>query len=81
MMTADNTTAQANPQTSQPNPALAQFAAFVGEWQWQAAVGGQPIGRGRTVFAWLERGAFLVEHSDAEQAEFPSSTAIIGRSE
>lgn len=41
------------------------------------------MGRGRTVFAWLEGGAFLtqrsdIQRSDAAQAEFPSTTAIIG---
>jgi hypothetical protein len=35
----------------------------------QPSVGGQPIGRGRTVFQWLEGGAFLVQHADAEPIE------------
>ena len=78
MMTDDTTNAQSSPQAPQPNPALVRLAAFVGEWEWEASVGGQPIGRGRTVFEWLEGGAFLVEHSDAEQAEFPNGTTIIG---
>ncbi len=30
------------------------------------------------MFEWLEGGAFLVVHSDSEQAEFPTSTMIIG---
>jgi hypothetical protein len=60
------------------NPVLARLEAFVGTWQWEAVVGGQPIGRGPTVLAWQEGGAFLVEHAGAEQPEFPSSTAIIG---
>ena len=59
------------------NPVLLRLSAFVGEWQWEASVGGQPIGRGPTVFEWLEGGAFLVEHSDAERAEFPRATTII----
>ena len=78
MMADDHTNAQGNPQTPQPNPALLRLAPFVGEWEWEAAVGGQPIGRGRTVFEWLEGGAFLMQHSDAEQAEFPNGTTIIG---
>ncbi len=77
-MTTGDTNAQSPQQTPQPPPALSRLSAFVGEWQWEAVVGGQPIGRGRSVFAWLEGGAFLVEHADAEQAEFPTSTAIIG---
>jgi hypothetical protein len=67
-----------HPQTPLSNPALAQLESFAGTWQWEASVDGQPIGRGPTTFAWLEGGTFLVEHADAEQAEFPSSTAIFG---
>jgi hypothetical protein len=74
-MMAEETTP---PQTSLSNPAPARLSAFVGAWQWEASVGGQPIGRGPTVFAWQEGGAFLVEHAGAEQPEFPSSTAIFG---
>jgi hypothetical protein len=76
-MTTDDTNIQGPQQASRPHPALARLAAFVGEWRWEAAVGGQPIGRGRTVFAWLEPGV-LIQHSHAEQPEFPASTAIIG---
>jgi hypothetical protein len=76
-MTDNHTNAQANPQTSESNPVLLRLSAFVGEWQWEASVGEQPIGRGPTVFEWLEGGAFLIEHSDAEQAEFPSAITII----
>ena len=51
-----------------PNPALKQLDALVGEWEMQASVGGQPMVRGRTAFAWVEGGAFLVQHADAESA-------------
>jgi hypothetical protein len=77
-MTDDPAHAQASSTTPQSNPVLQPLAAFVGEWQREAWVGGQSIGRGRTVFDWLEGGAFLGEHSDAENPEFPASTAIIG---
>lgn len=50
------------------NHALKRLNALVGEWEMQASVGGQPMGRGRTVFAWREGGAFLVQHADAEPA-------------
>jgi hypothetical protein len=40
-------------------------------------VGGQPIGRGRTVFEWRE-GVFLDEHSDSEAPDFPAGTAVVG---
>jgi len=36
--------AQAQQQAPQPNPALLRLDAFVGEWQWEASVGGQPMG-------------------------------------
>lgn len=78
MMTDDDPNAQANPGTPMSSPALMRLAAFVGEWAWEAAVGDQAIGNGRTLFDWLEDGRFLVEHADTDQAEFPSATAIIG---
>lgn len=62
-----------------PNPALRPLSTLVGEWELEASVGGQPLGRGRTVFEWLEGGAFLVQRSDVAQAEFPAATVIIGR--
>jgi hypothetical protein len=49
------------------NPALARLGAFVGTWQIEASVGGQTVGgTAHTTFAWLEDGAFLVQHADAE---------------
>jgi len=53
-----------------PHAALERLNVLVGEWKLQASVGGQPVGRARAVFAWLEGGAFLVQHTDAEPAEF-----------
>jgi hypothetical protein len=53
-----------------PHPALGRLEALVGEWEQQVSVGGRPIpGRARTAFAWLEGGAFLVQHADVEPAE------------
>jgi hypothetical protein len=69
---------QSNPQASQPDAALARLLTFVGEWKGEASVDGRPIGQARTVFEWLEGGTFLRQQSDAPQAEFPSSTLIIG---
>jgi hypothetical protein len=59
------------------NPVLLRLAAFVGAWQWEASVDGQPIGGGPAVFEWLEGGAFLIERSGASSPEFPSATTII----
>lgn len=78
MMTDDNANAQANPQTARPNPALSRLDVFVGEWETEASIGGQSIGHGRAVFEWLEGGAFLIQHWDVEEAEFPNATAIFG---
>ncbi|HEY0606430.1 MAG TPA: hypothetical protein VGD58_26130 [Herpetosiphonaceae bacterium] len=64
-------------QTFQQNPILKRLAAFVGTWQWEASINGQPFGRGRTIWSWLEGGAFLIEHSDAEQPEFPAGTTVV----
>ena len=62
-----------------PNPALRTLEVFVGEWETQATLAGQPTARGRAVFEWLEGGAFLAQRADAEQATFPTTTMIIGR--
>jgi hypothetical protein len=48
------------------NPALRRLDVLVGGWQMQASVAGRPMAVGHTEFAWLEGGAFLVQHSDAE---------------
>jgi hypothetical protein len=52
-----------------PDPALGRLEALVGEWTMQPSLAGRPIGSGRTVFQWLEGGAFLAQHADAEPAE------------
>ena len=45
--------------------ALRRLDAPVGEWEMQASVDGQPLGRGRVAFEWLEGVAFLARHADA----------------
>jgi hypothetical protein len=52
------------PQAS-ANPALSRLAVFIGEWTWEATLDGQPFGRGRATFEWLEEGAFLLERETA----------------
>jgi hypothetical protein len=56
-------------QHTAPNPVLRRLDALVGEWEMHASVGGQPMGRSHTAFEWLEGGAFLVQHADAEPDE------------
>ena len=59
------------------NAALMQLDAFVGEWQVEVAVGGQPVGQARTVFSWLEDGVFLVERSEVPHPDVPNVVAIM----
>ena len=49
-----------------PNAARRRLDALVGEWKMEASIGGQPTGLARADFRWLEDGAFLVQHVDAE---------------
>jgi hypothetical protein len=53
------------------NPALRQLDALVGAWEIQASGGGQPLGKARTAFEWLEGGAFLTQHADSVPTEYP----------
>ena len=70
---------QANAEPSNPNAALAQLNVLVGEWDMQASIGDRTLGSGRTVFSWLESGAFLAQHSEVDQEDFPTATLLIGR--
>jgi hypothetical protein len=47
---------------------LRRLDALVGEWQMDAIVAGQPVARARTVFEWIEGGAYLVQHTEGEPA-------------
>jgi hypothetical protein len=51
------------------HPALKRLDALVGEWELASSVRGQPMGRGRTAFEWLEGDAFLIQHADAEPSD------------
>jgi hypothetical protein len=77
----DNTQYQAAPDVPRQNPALIPLNVLVGEWDMQASIGDRPLGSGRTIFSWVEGGAFLMQRSEAEQAEFPTATILIGRDE
>jgi hypothetical protein len=39
---------------------------LIGTWEFEPSVGGRSPGRGRATFEWIEDGAFVLEHSDAE---------------
>jgi hypothetical protein len=68
------------------NPALDQLAPFIGEWNIEiTAMSFDPdpsaVVRGHSSFAWLEGGAFLIQHSEISHSDFPRSTAIVGPDE
>ncbi len=60
---------QAQKHDPKPNPGLKQLDVLVGKWAMQASVGGQSLGSGRAEFEWIEGGAFLVRHEDAQPAQ------------
>lgn len=63
-----------------PNPALSSWRVLVGEW---VTVGTHPYMpgitlHGRTVFEWLEAGAFLIMRSEIDEPGIPSGIAVCG---
>ena len=78
---------QTNQQTPfRSNPALDQLAPFIGEWDIEiTSMSFHPdpsaVVRGHSSFAWLEGGAFLIQHSEIPNSDFPTSTAVMGPDE
>ena len=67
-------------EAAKPNPALAPLGALVGSWN---TVGTHPLVpgttfHGRTSFAWIEGGAFLIMRSQIDEPEVPSAIAVFG---
>jgi hypothetical protein len=67
-------------EASIPNPALKPLSVLIGEW---TTVGTHDLVpgttyHGRTSFAWLEGGAFLIMHSETDEPDIPSGIAILG---
>jgi hypothetical protein len=67
-------------EAAKPNPALKPLTVLVGNW---STTGTHPMvpGKtfhGRTSFAWMEGGAFLIMHSEIDEPEIPSAIAIFG---
>ena len=67
-------------EAAKPNPLLAPLGVLVGTW---STVGTHPhvpgtTFHGRTSFAWIEGGAFLVMRSQIDEPEIPSGIAIFG---
>jgi hypothetical protein len=78
--TLKNMARKIGPEALIPNPALQSFEGFVGEWQ---TTGSHPYLpgvtlHGHTTFDWIEGGAFLIMHSEIEDANVPSGVAIFG---
>jgi hypothetical protein len=67
-------------EAAKSNPALAALSVLVGTWN---TTGTHPLVpgttfHGRTSFAWIEGGAFLIMHSQIDEPEIPSGIAIFG---
>ncbi len=70
-------------EASIPNPALKPFSILVGQWN---TTGKHPkfpgvTAHGRTIFEWLEGGAFLIMYSEIDEPGIPSGIAIFGSDE
>jgi hypothetical protein len=68
---------------SQTNPALERLGVFVGEWNIEITsmsfhLDPSAVARGHTSFQWLEGGAFLLQHSEVPNTEFPRGIAVMG---
>lgn len=65
------------------NLALDQLAPLIGEWTIEItsmSFRSDPsaVERGHSSFAWLEGGAFLIQHSEISASDFPRSVAVMG---
>jgi len=67
-------------EAAKANPALEPLSVLVGNW---STTGTHPmvpgkIFHGRSSFAWIEGGAFLIMHSQIDEPEIPSAIAVFG---
>ena len=65
------------------NPALDRLDVFVGEWDIEITsmsflADKTTVVHGRASFEWIEDGAFLLQHSEVPNTDFPRSISIIG---
>jgi hypothetical protein len=56
-----------NPES--PKYPLEPLERFVGEWQMEASIGGEVMGRARSTFEWLDDRKFLVQRTEGEVTE------------
>ena len=69
--------------TFKPNSALDELTPSIGEWNIEITSMSfhedtSAVARGQSSFDWLEGGAFLVQHSEIPDSNFPTSTSVIG---
>src|SRR5215217_4670778 len=67
-------------EAAKPNAALEPLSVLLGSWN---TVGTHPMVpgttfHGRTTFAWIEGGAFLIMRSQIDEPEIPSGIAVFG---
>jgi hypothetical protein len=67
-------------EAAKPNPALRPLSVLVGTW---STTGMHPLVpgttfHGRTSFAWIEGGAFLMMRSQIDEPEIPNGIAVFG---
>ena len=70
----------ADNEAAKPNPALEPLGVLVGAWQTTGThqlVPGATF-HGRTSFAWMAGGAFLIMQSKTDEPDIPSGIAIFG---
>jgi hypothetical protein len=72
-----------NQKLIQQNSALERLGILVGEWELEiTSMSFHPdpsaVVRGHTVCSWVEAGAFLRQHSEVPNTEFPRGTSMIG---
>ena len=68
------------------NTALDALGPFLGEWDIEITSMSfredpSAVVRGHSSFAWLEGGAFLIQHSEIADSDFPVSVAVMGPDE
>jgi hypothetical protein len=67
-------------EAAKPNPALEPLSVLIGTWR---TTGTHPLVpgttfHGRTSFAWMAGGAFLITQSEIDEPEIPSGIGIFG---
>ena len=73
----------AQPLQQPSNLALERLHVFIGKWNTEiTSMSFHPdpsaVAYGHTFFEWLEGGAFLTQHSEVPDSEFPRATAVMG---